>query len=182
MPRNPLDFRFKGVDGRGNVQLIRDPSRGTGVAVFRIEDPKGGTEGFTFDLEWRGGSGTYSSDSRYDPYGDRLYRSNRTRPNTDPYYDDRYSRNRTAYEYGRDEAVTRCQDAVRVRARREQGIRDPYFMSTNIDNFRDTRDRVTGTFEGMRGELYDYSCTLNINNGNVRAVDIQRRDVLTPRR
>ena len=25
MPQNPGDFRFRGIDGRGNVQLLRDP-------------------------------------------------------------------------------------------------------------------------------------------------------------
>jgi len=55
LPRNPVDFRFRGVDGRGNVQLIANP-QGRGSAVVRIEDPKGGSENYTFDLEWRGGS------------------------------------------------------------------------------------------------------------------------------
>ncbi len=56
MPTRPSDFRFTGVDGRGRVNLVQDPRNG-GVAVIRIEDPKGGREGYTFDLEWRGGSG-----------------------------------------------------------------------------------------------------------------------------
>src|SRR4051794_2240895 len=50
MPDRPGDFRFQGVDGRGRVQLIRDPRENRGVAVIRIEDPKGGSEGYTFDL------------------------------------------------------------------------------------------------------------------------------------
>jgi hypothetical protein len=56
LPRNPSDFRFKGIDGRGNVSLVRDPQSNRGIAVVHIEDPKGGSEGYTFDLEWRGGS------------------------------------------------------------------------------------------------------------------------------
>ncbi len=56
MPLRPADFRFRGIDGRGRQDLVRDPSRG-GVAVVRIEDPRGGQEGYTFDLEWNGGSG-----------------------------------------------------------------------------------------------------------------------------
>jgi hypothetical protein len=55
MPANPYDFRFRGIDGRGNVNLERDPSQNRGVAVVRIEDRQGGREGYTFDLEWRGG-------------------------------------------------------------------------------------------------------------------------------
>jgi hypothetical protein len=53
MPPNPADFRFQGVDGRGRQDLVRDPSRG-GTAVVHIEDPQGGSEGYTFDLMWNG--------------------------------------------------------------------------------------------------------------------------------
>ena len=78
IPRNPSDFRFRGIDGRGNVQLVNDPRSGRGVAVVRIEDPKGGAERYTFDLEWRGGSdynsggynrgnSAYGRDDRYHP-------------------------------------------------------------------------------------------------------------------
>ena len=48
MPPNPPAFRFEGVDGRGRQELIRYPDRG-GVAVVHIEDPKSGSEGYTFD-------------------------------------------------------------------------------------------------------------------------------------
>lgn len=56
LPRDPGDFRFRGIDGRGRVNLLRDPRNNRGVAVVRIDDTKGGREGYTFDLEWRGGS------------------------------------------------------------------------------------------------------------------------------
>lgn len=56
MPANPANFRFAGVDGRGRQELIRDPRNG-GVAVVRIEDRDGGSEGYTFDLTWSGGGG-----------------------------------------------------------------------------------------------------------------------------
>lgn len=54
MPLHPAEFRFRGIDGRGRVELVRDPRSTRGVAVVRIHDPKGGREGYTFDLEWRG--------------------------------------------------------------------------------------------------------------------------------
>jgi hypothetical protein len=173
IPRNPIDFRFKGVDGRGNVQLIRDPNNSGGAAVVRIDDSKGGREGYTFDLEWRGGA--YADNS--DPYYDR--RNRRNDPyysSTDPYYrNDRYSRNRGAYNPDAREAAGMCQDEVRARARRDYGVRNPYFASTNVDDVRSNRDRVVGSFEGNRGEFYDYTCTVNTNNGNIRSVDIRRR-------
>ncbi len=56
MPLRPNNFRFRGIDGRGRQELVRDPNNG-GAAVIRIEDSKGGSEGYTFDIEWRGGSG-----------------------------------------------------------------------------------------------------------------------------
>lgn len=56
MPRNAYDFRFKGIDGRGRQDLVRPPSNSP--AVIRIEDSKGGSEGYTFDIFWKGGTGT----------------------------------------------------------------------------------------------------------------------------
>jgi hypothetical protein len=53
LPSRPGDFRFAGVDGRGSIRLIRDPRSNQGTAVIRIEDRKGGREGYTFDLTWR---------------------------------------------------------------------------------------------------------------------------------
>jgi hypothetical protein len=54
MPERPSGFRFQGVDGRGNQQLVR-PAGDGGPAVVRIDDPKGGSEGYTFDITWGGG-------------------------------------------------------------------------------------------------------------------------------
>src|SRR5438445_9133832 len=46
LPANPNDFRFQGIDGRGSQRLVRDPRNNRGTAVVRIDDPKGGSEGF----------------------------------------------------------------------------------------------------------------------------------------
>ncbi len=54
MPLRPEEFRFRGIDGRGRQELVSAPGR-DGVTVVRIEDRRGGREGYTFDLEWRGG-------------------------------------------------------------------------------------------------------------------------------
>jgi hypothetical protein len=62
LPQNPLEFHFSGVDGRGRQTLLRDPASNRGTAVVRIEDPQGGREGYTFDIEWRGAGGLYRSD------------------------------------------------------------------------------------------------------------------------
>jgi hypothetical protein len=68
LPTNPNDFRFRGIDGRGRQELSREPRHNRGAALVRIDDPKGGVEGYTFDLEWRGGTNDLSS---YDPYRPR---------------------------------------------------------------------------------------------------------------
>ncbi len=56
LPLNPSEFRFRGVDGRGRVNLVREPGN-SGMAVVRIEDTKGGREEYHFKLQWRGGTG-----------------------------------------------------------------------------------------------------------------------------
>lgn len=79
MPPNPPGFRFAGVDGRGQQTLVRSPERG-GPAVIHIEDPQGGSEGYTFDVMWVLGGYTElppPPDRRYDDRDrddDRFYR------------------------------------------------------------------------------------------------------------
>ena len=187
LPRNPADFRFKGIDGRGNVQLIRDPNS-SGVAVVRIEDRQGGREGYTFDLEWRGNS--FAGNSPYDPNlgnsrrsrdpynnGRDPYNNGRDPYNNrnEPYRDDRYSRNRSTYGTFSQETVGMCESAVRDQARRDHGARNIRFLGGDVDDLPGARDRVVGAFEGNRGERYVYSCTVNSNNGRIRSVDIRRR-------
>lgn len=51
---NITNFRFRGIDGRGNPRLVQVPSnRNYNVAVVNVQDPKGGDEGYTFDLTWQ---------------------------------------------------------------------------------------------------------------------------------
>jgi hypothetical protein len=59
LPNNPGAFRFQGVDGRGRQQLVRDPNSSGGVAVIRIEDPQGGSQGYTGDITWNGGNNNW---------------------------------------------------------------------------------------------------------------------------
>jgi hypothetical protein len=52
------NFRFRGIDGRGEVRLTQEPQASNGwVAVVNIRDRKGGSEGYTFELSWRSGAG-----------------------------------------------------------------------------------------------------------------------------
>ena len=69
LPSNPTDFRFSGVDGRGSQTLVRDPRSSHGAAIVRIDDPKAGSEGYTFDIEWRGGNGYGNNPGSWNDHG-----------------------------------------------------------------------------------------------------------------
>jgi hypothetical protein len=57
LPRNVENLRFRGIDGRGDVRLLEEPSaRNRWMAVVRVRDTKGGSEEYHFRLEWGRGS------------------------------------------------------------------------------------------------------------------------------
>jgi hypothetical protein len=56
LPLNPEDFKLSPQEGRGKQSLLKSPKENRGVAAVRIEDPSGGSAGYKFDLEWRGGT------------------------------------------------------------------------------------------------------------------------------
>ena len=71
LPPNPADFRYRGVDGRGRQDLVRDPRSG-GTAVVRIEDRDNGADKYKFDLLWSGGyPGRPDRDGGFDRDRDR---------------------------------------------------------------------------------------------------------------
>jgi hypothetical protein len=160
LPRNPVDFRFVGIDGRGRVSLVGDPRGGRGVAVVRIEDQKGGREGYTFDLEWRGNSGGYgdSGDSgRGGGYRPPVGGGNR---------------------FTVEQAIGVCREAVADRARRDYGYRDVNFLQIGADDNPGRRDWVAGTFEarrGGRGDQFRFACSVDFSSGRVRSVEVSRR-------
>ncbi len=83
IPADPIDFRFRGIDGRGRIFLQNDPRSNRGVAVVRIEDTKGGREGYTFELLWRGAAYAQPPAPRPPVY------SEREREREDRYRDER---------------------------------------------------------------------------------------------
>jgi len=180
LPANPHDFRFRGIDGRGTVQLIRDPRTNRGRIVFRIDDPQGGPEGYTVDLEWRGSNG------QFDNRDERGWRGPSSR------YDDRrdsdgpgnYSDRRYYDESGRwnadaaARAIQVCQAEVDERIKRE-GFGKVTFSNVAPDNKPGRNDLVHG-FATARsgwwnGANFQFSCSVNLANGKVRSVDLQRR-------
>jgi hypothetical protein len=179
MPNNPQDFRFRGIDGRGNVQLVQDPRQNGGRIVFRIEDPKGGREGYTVDLEWRGGSGGQwnSEDNRgwngpsYGNGGGVFGNDN----NRDSRYYDQNGRWNSA---GTAQASQICQSAVRERIQRD-GFRNITFQNLRADYNAGRNDTLTGVAKAGRGMgrnvKYQFSCSVNLANGQVRSVEVNRR-------
>jgi len=151
MPANPADFRFAGVDGRGRQQLVRDPRQG-GVAVVRIEDPQGGSEGYTFDIFWNNRGG-------FEPPrggGDRGV-------------------DRGGRRFSTDDAVRGCQDMVRQEAMNRLRARDIEFRRTAIDDKPGRNDWVVGTLavrRGPRDEIYSFSCSVDFDSGRVRSAQI----------
>ena len=57
-----VDFQFRGIDGRGQVELIQAPERRNGYRAWvRIRDPKGGGEEHHFRLAWRQNWSSYGN-------------------------------------------------------------------------------------------------------------------------
>jgi hypothetical protein len=78
---------------------------------------------------------------------------------------------------GRDDPTSACQRAVEQRIQRD-GYRNVQFGSLNADNRRN--DWIAGTATAQRGNNgrpydFDIGCSVNLNNGNVRSVQVNRR-------
>jgi hypothetical protein len=148
LPVNPTDFAFTGVHGRGRQALSADPRQNRGVAVIRIEDPKSGSEGYTFDIEWCGGSAPASPYQRPSDYSN-------------------LSAN----------VVTGCQNAVRDRALRDYGFRDIYFGAVSADAAAGRSEWIQGTFDtgrGSRRASFRFSCRMDYRTGEARSVEVTR--------
>jgi hypothetical protein len=164
LPRNPGDFRFRGIDGRGRVELLRDPRDRGGRAVVRIEDPQGGREGYTFDLEWRGGGGG-AWETEPPPFRPGLDRG--PGPDRGPGFG----------SFPAERAIQICQDGVVARLNQD-GYRDVNFERTVPDNNPGRNDWIVGTVTGRRGrrpDVFSFSCSVDFRSGRVRSVDVRRR-------
>jgi hypothetical protein len=73
--------------------------------------------------------------------------------------------------------VQNCQREVDERMRR-QGYGDVRFNGVNVDDRAGRNDWVVGSLRANRGrgmESYSFSCRVNLDNGNVRSVDLNRQ-------
>jgi hypothetical protein len=150
LPANMSDFRFRGIDGRGSQRLLQDPRNNRGVAVIRIEDPKGGSEGYTFDIEWSGAMGGVNNGSIGNRGGGNRFTS--------------------------DQAIDTCRNEVRTMGERDYNLRNIQVNSVASDRGQGRREWVTGTFTSrgvmMRGGEYRFNCLLDYNSGQVRTLEI----------
>ncbi len=206
MPVNPANFRFAGVDGRGRQELVRDPRNG-GVAVVQIEDKDGGTEGYTFDINWdaRGpntggnpnaGPFTGGNPPNYQDRGQRgpgdqpAYDNNdRNRYGSEEQYRPNYRDSDYYRRYGHgfaiDEAVRVCQQAVLTQATRRFRTNDIHFNRSAIDDNPGRNDWVTGTLDvhrGPREERFGFSCAVNFDSGRLRSAELDPRPLPDDRR
>ncbi len=163
MPPNPANFRFSGIDGRGRQTLIGDPLS-SGVAVVRIEDPKSGREGYTFDLEWNGMAA---------PGVGQNY------PLPQPVYPPPPGNNRDRdMRFGPDDAIHRCADAAQDQLRRS-GYRDSRVLEARMDGDSGRGDWIYGKVAARRGpsqETFGFACPVDFQARSVGPVNVRPSD------
>jgi hypothetical protein len=182
LPYNMSDFRFKGIDGRGQVRLLQDPRGNNGMAVIRIDDPRSGAEGYTFDIEWSGASGgaptTGFQNGRSVPS---------SRGNTPMGRAVGFPGRRSNRAISAEGAIDTCRAEVRTRAERDYNLRNIDITAAAVDTTAGRSDWVTGNFtvrvgNFRRAEGYRFNCAMDYNSGVVRTIEILRSEgtVLQP--
>jgi len=165
LPSNPADFRFTRIQGRGTVRLVQDPHRSGGRAVVQIEDPQAGRGGYTFDLQWRGGSGAGGWTPGPPPFPPGHG------PGPPPWHDPAPG----GFPIAR--AIQACQDSVTNRLSRD-GYRYVSFERTMPVDNPGPHDWITGTAYGKRAfgnTRFSFSCSVDFGSGRIRSVDVTRR-------
>ncbi|HZO55367.1 MAG TPA: hypothetical protein VFB63_21855 [Bryobacteraceae bacterium] len=168
------EFRFRGIDGRGRVELRRDPRENRGAAVIYIVDNKGGTEGYTFDLEWKGGylgsgGGGGNRPNRPGNSGSGGFFGGNSG-----------SSSGTGGFFGGDSqsnSVRACQDAIAERLRRDN-YSNPNFGSAALSDRPGKRDWIAGEGRARRSGSnvdFEYACRMDLDRAQVREVDLRMR-------
>jgi hypothetical protein len=184
LPYTMSDFRFRGIDGRGNVRLLQDPRNNNAIAVIRIDDPRSGAEGYTFDIEWSGASGGYATDGFRSGVSAQSAAGTGSAAQTPAVVGNRgvfypgRGRNRNL---SAEQAIDLCRTEVRARSERDYGLRNIDITSAAVDTDPGMRDWITGAFNAgsgssRRGAGYRFHCAVDYTSGQVRAVKITRAD------
>lgn len=157
--RNLSDFRFRGIDGRGEVRLTSDPRQDQrGEAVVSIRDTKGGDEGYTFEVSWQGDDGN----------------GNRNGNRGGGFFNGNARNNNNNNDSGYNRALNACTENVRNQLREDFGVANPNFDAMNTDDGAGRRDRISGTARAGRRDVYRFDCDVNLSNGSVRNVNVRR--------
>ena len=181
LPYRMTDFRFRGIDGRGTQQLAQAPRSNNSTAVIRIDDPRTGSEGYTFDIEWSGASGGFAADA----FGSGAYpvASNSPATATGGILS---SLRGTARTISAERALDLCRTEVHACGERDYGLRNIDINAVGVDTGQGRRNWVTGTFTDgsgavLRGSGYRFNCSVDYSSGQVGAVEILRADGSTVR-
>jgi hypothetical protein len=167
MPANPYNFQVRGIDGRGRVELVRDPREG-GIAIIRIEDPEGGAEGYTLDLLWRTGQGDYGGPNN---------NNSRLGDNSNQRRDTINQQGRIGSNFSPDQAVFACEEGVRQQAFERYRLRDIQFRTPTIDDRPGRRDQISGAFASSSlWDTYWFTCSVDFAAGLVRSIQIEPAD------
>ncbi len=173
LPYSMSDFRFSGVDGRGQVRLVQDPRNNNGMAVIHIDDPKSGSEGYTFDIEWTGASGGAPTGG----FRNGGYNPQMGSPNAPGQY---FPGRRSARSISADRAIDLCRTELRTRAERDYNLRNIDITAAAVDSNAGRRDWVTGGFGDRSGNRrtggYRFNCEVDYDSGQVRTIEIVRAD------
>ena len=152
LPANPIRFRFEGIDGRGRQQL-QQPAGAGRPAVIRIDDPRPGNEGYTFDIIWDGAAG-----------------------GPPPVFGDRDRRDRIPPFQAAD-AIRACEDAIIDQALSRLQVQAVAIRNTRVDDGPGRNDWIVGTFETRRGrdwDAYRFSCSVDFAGRRLRSADFDR--------
>jgi hypothetical protein len=175
LPYSMSDFRFRGIDGRGSVRLLRDPRSNNSMAVVRIEDPRAGAEGYTFDIEWSGGSGgaptggfaTATTQGTFGTPGGTMGRDSRRAQ----------GRIRSA-SLTPERAVDLCRTEMQARAERDYNLRNINITAAAMDSVQGRSDWVTGSFTAGSGGFrrssttYRFNCQLDYAARQIRSLEV----------
>lgn len=180
LPYNMTDFRFRGIDGRGSVKLAQDPRSNNSMAVIRIDDPRGGADGYTFEISWSGASGGAPTGGFPTGWGAPA-QAPAASGTTGVVQRDRGWGSDRSRRISAEDAIDLCRAEVRACGERDYGLQNLVITAAAVESDRSRRDWVSGTFnarggDSRRGSGYRFQCQVDYSAAQVRAVQFLRED------
>jgi hypothetical protein len=171
LPYRMTNFSFRRIEGRGTQQLVSDPRTNNSIAVIRIDDPRGGADSYTFEIEWSGASGGSPTGA----FRTSAYPGASTSARTAA------MRRGAVRSISAERALDLCRAEVHTRGERDFDFRNIDITAVGVDTSQGRRNWVTGTFaEGssgfLRGSGYRFNCSVDYSSGQVAAVEFLRAD------